>query len=104
MTKAYSTDHRASHCDVPSLPATMDINRLRPHMLEGLATGLLRLPELEKLMLDSVREELQGIVGEGMLSQEEAASHQDNMARRRMAALTTTSAHVPTHQLKLRKK
>ena len=55
-------------------------------------------------MLDSVREELQGIVGEGMLSQEEAASHQDNMARRRMAALTTTSAHVPTHQLKLRKK
>ena len=28
----------------------MDINKLRPHVLEGLATDLLTLPELEKLM------------------------------------------------------
>ena len=52
----------------------MDINKLRPHVLEILATDLLTLPELEQLMQESIREERLGIVGEGMLSQEEAAS------------------------------
>ena len=33
-----------------------------------------------------------------MLSQEEAASYQDDIGRRRMDALTTTSAHIPNHQ------
>ena len=83
---------------MPFIPAITDINRLRPNVLMGLATGLLSLPELEKLLQDVVRWELQGIVGEGMLSQEEAASYQDDIVRRRMDALTTTSAHIPTHQ------
>ena len=33
-----------------------------------------------------------------MLSQEEAASYQDDIVRRRMDALTTTSAHNPANQ------
>ena len=48
--KASSTGFRTSHWDVRFIPAIMDINRLRPNVLEGLATGLLSLPELEKLM------------------------------------------------------
>ena len=73
----------------------MNINRMRPNVLEGLATGLLSLPELEKLMQEAVREELQGIVGEGMLSQEEAASYQHNIVRRRMGALTSREEAEP---------
>ena len=57
----------------------MDINKLRPHVLEGLATGLPSLPEMEGLMQEAVHEELQGIVGEGMLSQEEGAHYQHDI-------------------------
>ena len=54
MGKAASTGFRASYCDVPFIPAVMDINRLCPNvleglptgMLEGLPTGMLTLPEL----------------------------------------------------------
>ena len=40
-------------------------------------------------MQDAVQEELRRIVGEGMLSQEEAASYQGDIVRRRMDALTS---------------
>ena len=36
----------------------LDINMLRPHVLEGLASGQLKLLELVELVQDSVREEL----------------------------------------------
>ena len=36
----------------------LDINMLRPHVLEGLASGQLKLLELVDLVQDSVREEL----------------------------------------------
>ena len=100
-SEAASTSCHPTRRDVLLIPAIMDINRLRPNVLEGLATGLLSLPELEKLMQDAVREELQGIVGEGMLSQEEAASYRGNIVRRRMDALTSreeaNTIQEPTH-------
>ena len=65
----------------------LDIHMLRHHVQKGLSSGQLRMLELEELMQDSVREELEEMVGEGMLSQEEAASHQEEMVRRGMVIL-----------------
>ena len=48
-SEAASTSCHPTRRDVLLIPAIMDINRLRPNVLEGLATGLLSLPELERL-------------------------------------------------------
>ena len=68
---------------------------LPSHMLEGLHSGQVKLLELEELIRDSVREEFKNIVEEGILSQEEADSHQEGTVRMRLANLPKTSAQSP---------